>query len=274
MRKLLWCLLLSSTVSYAGVIKIRNAGQPDAYVPTMDSDNTSNLTVKGKVVSPIGNITTVNATTVAATNLTGLGTVPVGSIIQSILTLAQFQAQAGTNWVLMNGASIVGSRLATITGWTNLPDATGRFLRTAGGDADPVLAATQGQGTAKNNLTIASGSSVTGITGTNSAATVSGSISQSVKGAANGVIINPGMDSPTQTEGWSGYTLNRGTNILGGVGTGDFPGINHTHTWSGTTSQATWAQSGTGTAAAQTISSIDTETRPVNLTVNTFIRIN
>lgn len=251
MRKLLWCLLLGSTVSYAGVIKIRNAGQPDAYVPTMDSDNTSNLTVKGKVVSPIGNITTVNATTVAATNLTGLGTVPVGSIIQSILTLAQFQAQAGTNWVLMNGASIVGSRLATITGWTNLPDATGRFLRTAGGDANPVLAATQGQGTAKNAL---AGVATLGSTNIS---------------LANGSAASAGAH--THNYHWAYGLYQAGSNnanpiVSGGNAWATDSDGDHTHTVSGTTD--------IGHSHTMTITSTDPETRPVNLTVNTFIRIN
>ena len=36
---------------------------------------------------------------------------PVGSIIQSIMTEAEFQAEAGTSWILMDGRSIVGSKL-------------------------------------------------------------------------------------------------------------------------------------------------------------------
>ena len=270
MRKLLWrclwCLLLGSTVSYAGVIKIRNAGQPDVYVPTMDSDNTSNLTVKGKVVSPIGNITTVNATTVAATNLTGLGTVPVGSIVQSILTLAQFQAQAGTNWVLMDGASIVGSRLATITGWTNLPDASGKFLRTAGSAGAGLVAVTlatrQEQATAKNKLVNAA-SSVTGSVGSSD-----GTHTHTDSGHQHGQTYSiPGSGGGTASgQGTSSFMCNNisyDTNIPTRIGYAAITtsGSGHGHGFS-------------LTAPAQIISSTDTETRPVNLTVNTFIRIN
>ena len=54
---------------------------------------------------------------------------PVGMIVQSILTEAQFQALNGTGWVLMDGRNIAGSQYATITGTSALPDARGMFLR-------------------------------------------------------------------------------------------------------------------------------------------------
>ena len=62
----------------------------------------------------------------------------IGSIQQSILDLAQFQALNGAGWVLMDGSDISGSALATLTGTTTLPDATGCFLRNAGGEAAAV----------------------------------------------------------------------------------------------------------------------------------------
>ena len=64
-KKLFYLLLGISSIANAGVIKIRTTGQPDAYVPTMDSDNSSNLTVKG-----------LKATTVNAP-----GFVPLGGMI-------------------------------------------------------------------------------------------------------------------------------------------------------------------------------------------------
>jgi len=53
----------------------------------------------------------------------------IGEIKQSILTEAQFQQVFDSSWALMDGRSIVGSDLATLTGATNLPDARGVFLR-------------------------------------------------------------------------------------------------------------------------------------------------
>ncbi len=54
---------------------------------------------------------------------------PVGMIIPSMLTLAQFQAQNGTQWVLADGSSASGTLYASITGNANLPDLRGVVLR-------------------------------------------------------------------------------------------------------------------------------------------------
>lgn len=54
---------------------------------------------------------------------------PVGMIVPSMLTLAQFQSINGISWVLADGASAAGSNYATITGNANLPDLRGMFLR-------------------------------------------------------------------------------------------------------------------------------------------------
>ena len=56
-------------------------------------------------------------------------TMPVGSVIHSMLTEAQFQAQMGVGWVLMDGRSVSGSRYHQITNNSTLPDARGQFLR-------------------------------------------------------------------------------------------------------------------------------------------------
>ena len=48
----------------------------------------------------------------------------VGDIVPSILTVAQFQALRGNNWVLMSGQNIAGSDLALVSGVTTLPNAT------------------------------------------------------------------------------------------------------------------------------------------------------
>lgn len=79
-------------------------------------------------------------------------TLHVGSIQQSILTEAEFQALAGNCWVLMAGQTLSGTDLGTITlardgsgtgntnddglsAMANLPDASGRFLRSSGGNS-------------------------------------------------------------------------------------------------------------------------------------------
>lgn len=54
---------------------------------------------------------------------------PVGMIVQSMLTEAQFQALNGPSWVLMDGRNVAGSVYAQITGQNVIADARGLFLR-------------------------------------------------------------------------------------------------------------------------------------------------
>lgn len=55
--------------------------------------------------------------------------IPIGTVIQSMLTTAQFQSIKGTGWVLADGASCAGSSYASITGFLVVPDIRGRVLR-------------------------------------------------------------------------------------------------------------------------------------------------
>lgn len=50
---------------------------------------------------------------------------PVGSVVDAVLTEAQFQAQNGTGWVLADGRTVTGSAYATITGNSTIPDFRG-----------------------------------------------------------------------------------------------------------------------------------------------------
>lgn len=56
---------------------------------------------------------------------------PVGSIVDSMLTTAQFQGLIGTTsvWILADGSDVTGSTYATLTGFTNAPDLRGIFRR-------------------------------------------------------------------------------------------------------------------------------------------------
>lgn len=65
----------------------------------------------------------------------------VGDVKHSILNPTQFATVNGACWVPMDGRSIAGSQLATITGMTNVPDAGGLFVRnqefSGGANQDP-----------------------------------------------------------------------------------------------------------------------------------------
>lgn len=55
---------------------------------------------------------------------------PVGSVIDSMLTEAQFQTAIGsTKWVLSDGRSVTGSEYQLITSNTNIPDLRAAFTR-------------------------------------------------------------------------------------------------------------------------------------------------
>ena len=59
----------------------------------------------------------------------------IGSIQQSILTEPQWTAALGTEasrWVLADGRSVAGSKYATVTGKSTVPDLRGAFMRMAG----------------------------------------------------------------------------------------------------------------------------------------------
>lgn len=49
----------------------------------------------------------------------------VGDVRYSMLTEAEFQAQNGTNWVLMDGRNVAGSRYAAIKSVSTIPDHRG-----------------------------------------------------------------------------------------------------------------------------------------------------
>jgi hypothetical protein len=53
----------------------------------------------------------------------------IGSVQASLLTEAEFQSIFGTGWVLARGQSVSGSKYASITGVATVPDMRGMFLR-------------------------------------------------------------------------------------------------------------------------------------------------
>lgn len=96
------------------------------------------------------------ATTSLSRDLTQGDLNPVGMIVASMLTEAQFQNLNGTSWVLAYGQSIVGSSYATITGNTLAPDLRGRALAAAdnmgGGQGNVLTTGTGGFGASRNTI--------------------------------------------------------------------------------------------------------------------------
>jgi hypothetical protein len=54
---------------------------------------------------------------------------PVGSVVYSKMTEAQFQAVKGVGWILSDGRSVVGSAYQTLTGQANCVDLRGLHVR-------------------------------------------------------------------------------------------------------------------------------------------------
>jgi hypothetical protein len=95
-----------------------------------------------------------------------LDTEPVGTVKESILSQAQFQARAGDGWVLANGASLSTSaypELFAAIGYTyggsggsfNIPNMQNKYNRMSGASA---VGTFQGQSTKKNGLSVSGGS--------------------------------------------------------------------------------------------------------------------
>ena len=173
----------------------------------------------------------------------------VGSVQYSVLDLVDFQTEMGsTDWVLMDGGDITGSALAAYIGNT-LPDATGRFLRSSGGSAASMRTG-QAEGTARNGLTLSWGS-------------VNVSTSNDTHSHRIGRVTGP------STQEWmTGMSSSSGISddISGGSGTTfqalRYEADTHGHTFN--KNQMNSSQSWGG----------NSETRPINVTVNTFVKIN
>ena len=75
----------------------------------------------------------------------------LGEIKQSMLTVAQFQAEIGTTWVLCDGQSSVGSDYEAVTGKSTVPDlvTNQRFLRQT--DLDINIGTTQASDNISHN---------------------------------------------------------------------------------------------------------------------------
>lgn len=76
----------------------------------------------------------VSLNTFAMSNYKSL---PIGSIVSSMLTDTQFKAEVGnSDWMVMNGQSCTGTDYGKLTGSTSVPNLVNRFLRMAKNDSE------------------------------------------------------------------------------------------------------------------------------------------
>lgn len=184
----------------------------------------------------------------------------VGSVQQSFLNEAEFQKQMGKNWVLCDGRQVPGSRWESFGYGSTIPNCTGRFLRTSGGDA-AALRAYQDDSTAVNGLSLSASTSLQ----SNMTVEISGQTNEpSWTGNLFGAIndgVNSSPDAYTGIEAWAKRRVG-----LDGAYWGRMFGHTHSFKGSGSASGGAWTTTITQSG--------EKETRPVNITVNTFVKIN
>lgn len=184
---------------------------------------------------------------------------PVGSIIHSMLTEAQFQTEIGNVsppflWILADGRSVLGSTYNTVTGNANAPDLRGTFLR---GKDD-------GRGlNPDGDLTL----------GTYTADKFASHTHATTDPGHNHTVSDPGHSHSITYSGLGLQAFLRasayssGSNITATDATGSNPLVNSTNTTGVSNVAAT-----TGISQPATVGGNETAAKSV--TVNIFIRIN
>lgn len=226
----------------------------------------------------------------------------VGDIKQTVLTEPQFLSLAGSDWALADGRDITDSTLAILTSTNTLPDLRGKFLRMA--DSTNSLLVAQTDTTAINGCSattvVASQASISRLTNstlTSATTTSAGTHTHSISitsntggshthslvdhanvgyyndfiGGVAGYLLKPTVHShngtfsnPHKTTTDNGHThLISGTSASSG---------SHTHTVNGSATGGSWQNS--GGSYTTNLSSSDVETRPINMPVNFFIKVN
>jgi len=259
--------LLITAVVFAGPFKDKAGRLFDWYIggtKVMEIDNSG--TLKVDAIESLSGGSTVGAVPSGGLVAFAGSSVPTGWLAcdgtaVSRTTYAGLFASIGTTWGVGDGSTTF-----------NLPQLGGRILRGAGAITDGqggdtvALGAFQDDETAPNGLSNST-STVSGIAGTNVASSISGST-----GGETGHTHSYGRDGgrivPMQS-GAGGREM-RGELDQSST-TGGSSGHSHA-SLSGTAAAQSWSQSGTGTAASQTISG-DNETRPKSYGVNYIIKI-
>lgn len=198
----------------------------------------------------------------------------VGSLQISFLTEEQFQKEMGAGWILCDGRStnngrpIAETRWGQLTGRSNIPDCRGQFFRTVGGMSAP-LGQNQGHKTSANGLKL-SGASSTGDVGEHGHGISGGNHGHGMDSNGNHTHQNQ-IDNGN---GGNGLPLAR---ISGKSSTSANPtdaSGNHAHTIHSADHSHAIAGSGAHShTLSLSIAGFD-ETRPDNISVNAFIRVN
>jgi hypothetical protein len=255
----------TATVGAVGGIYSHKLGSVTALNPGIfNSQLYLALTVQGFELTPRTELT-YTAYAMAVEYVTCSGA--VGDVKYSILNPTQFAAQNGDCWVPMDGRNIQGSILHSVAGMNNAPDASGAFFRSqefnGGANRDPdrtsssPIATIQNHALNAHNHTMNSG------------------------GAHTHTVNSGGAHTHTYTDiflmengnFWDGLKIDPGTTSGNGDVDNDNIGWARTHvTQSAGAHTHTLTESG---AHTHTINNNGgSETRPVNMNLWAYIRIN
>jgi hypothetical protein len=184
----------------------------------------------------------------------------IGSVQQSFLSEEEFQKQMGKNWVLCDGRQVPGSRWERLGYGATIPNCTGRFLRSSGGDAAG-LGVRQNQATALNGLTFKATTTLNSrmnvqVSGRTADPSWTGDLAY-----VSGDGLKPSENAYLGLDSWQNKYVGHDIPYWGRM-------FGHTHSFSG----SGYADGGSWTTLIT--STGDQETRPVNITVNTFVKIN
>jgi hypothetical protein len=194
----------------------------------------------------------------------------IGDVRASLLTRTQFQARNGTDWELLDGTDVSGSALDTLvtlgSGSGLLPNATGKFMRMDDGGQDAqTLSATLSGST--------QGDAMFSHTHSGPSHTHSGP-SHSHSGTSLYAKINVVDGKIYQDTNGTNFTADKRSADTGSNATGSFNMTDSTNIGGNTGSGGTGSTGSGGTGSTGATSTGSGETRPVNITVNYFVKIN
>lgn len=220
----------------------------------------------------VGQCTTDASSLLVSADKSKVDDSPIGHIISAMLTESQFRAIHGSGWVLADGRSAVGSKYASVTAASTIPDLRGMTLRglnnggsalgaRADGKQDPdsrTLGSDQGHATAKNSLDL------------------SGTTTFASSSHEHRTPIGKGGSGASHLYFKDGAYTGVADSTDGGTSSGTSTRVLDIGLWTASTGgpvtlQRTDGPSGTGTVS---LGAGDTETRMRNVAVNHFIKIN
>jgi hypothetical protein len=247
----LWTEVLSEVSVSGGIYTVQLGGTNSITALPWDEPYFLGITIQGTELSPRTELTYAPYAIAVATANTVSCSGAIGDVKYSILDPTQFADVNGSCWVPMDGRSIAGSELETITSMATIPDVGGLFLRSqefsGGADQDPNRTFSSPIATLQEDDFKSHDHDGSALTATGSTST----------GGAHTHTYSNGTQQGSETDSGTDEKYQRPNNTTGLTSSSG----NHSHTV-------------TITVAGNVSLNGGDETRPKNLNLWTYIRIN